>query len=122
MRVIPEAGGSIDRDSLARRLQVVRVLGRQVSRRVPVFSQDRLKFSLELLSATKKASVKLPPLACRHLSPLSRAIMRTMPRRKPLDSLMPLDDLKKVVAGLARVPKDAIGKPEPKQPKRKAKP
>jgi hypothetical protein len=43
-----------------------------------------------------------------------------MPREKPSDPLIPMDELKKIVRGLAAVPKDAIGKPkpEPKKPKR----
>ena len=45
-----------------------------------------------------------------------------MPREKPLDPLIPLDSLKKVVQGLAQVPKDAVTRPrpEPKQPKNPA--
>jgi hypothetical protein len=35
---------------------------------------------------------------------------------KDLEPLIPLEDLKKVVASLARVPKGAISKPEPKKP------
>jgi len=46
-------------------------------------------------------------------------MMLRMPRAKPpnppkdLQPLIPFEDLKKVVAGLARVPKDAISKPKP---------
>jgi len=40
--------------------------------------------------------------------------------KKPLEPLIPLEDLKKVVSALARIPKDAISKskarPEPKKP------
>jgi hypothetical protein len=39
--------------------------------------------------------------------------------KKPLEPLIPLDDLKKVLARIVAVPKDAIGKPEPEPPKRK---
>lgn len=39
--------------------------------------------------------------------------------KKPLEPLIPLDDLKKVLAKIVAVPKDAIGKPEPERPKRK---
>jgi len=41
-----------------------------------------------------------------------------MAKKPTPDPLIPLDELKKVVAGLAAVPKDAIGKPkpEPKKP------
>jgi hypothetical protein len=39
--------------------------------------------------------------------------------REPLKPLIPLDDLKKVVAGLAAVPKDTIAKPKP-EPKKPA--
>jgi hypothetical protein len=34
---------------------------------------------------------------------------------KELQPLIPFEDLKKVVAGLARVPKDAISKAKPKK-------
>jgi hypothetical protein len=37
-----------------------------------------------------------------------------MPHKKPLDPLISLDELKKVVAGLIRAPKPP--KPEPKKP------
>ena len=43
----------------------------------------------------------------------------SMARRKPLDPLIPLEELKKVVQGLAAVPKDAIGKPKPEKPEPK---
>jgi len=36
-------------------------------------------------------------------------------RSKEPDPLIPLDELKKIVRGLAAVPKDAIGKPKPEQ-------
>jgi hypothetical protein len=42
------------------------------------------------------------------------AIMRKMPHKKPLDPLIPLEDLKKVLAGIARVPKDAVTARKPK--------
>jgi len=41
--------------------------------------------------------------------------------KKPTPNpLIPLDDLKKIVRGLAAVPKDAIGKPKP-EPKKPSK-
>jgi hypothetical protein len=42
-----------------------------------------------------------------------------MPKKpKPLEPLIPIADLKSVMAGLIAVPKDAVGKPksEPKKP------
>jgi hypothetical protein len=48
-------------------------------------------------------------------------MMTPMPR-KPLAPLIPLDDLKKVVAGLIAVPKDAISRPgtQKAKPRKKA--
>lgn len=46
-----------------------------------------------------------------------------MPRKKRLlEPLIPLDDLKKVVADLISVPKDSIPKPKGKRKTRKLKP
>lgn len=42
--------------------------------------------------------------------------------KKPLEPLIPLDDLKQVVAKLIAVPKDEIEKAEAKRPKRKREP
>jgi|GEM_PF-5703639 len=39
--------------------------------------------------------------------------------KKPLDPLIPLDDLKRVVKGLVTVPKAQIEKPQPEQHKQK---
>lgn len=38
--------------------------------------------------------------------------------KKPLEPLIPLDNLKQVVRGLIRVPKDEIDKAEAERPKR----
>ncbi len=47
-----------------------------------------------------------------------RGILDPMKEPKPLQPLIPLDELKKVVGGLAAVPKDAVPRPgqEPKKP------
>lgn len=45
--------------------------------------------------------------------------MLGMSDKKRLEPLIPLDDLKKVVSGLLRVPKDEIDKIEAERPKRK---
>ena len=57
------------------------------------------------------------------LAPPKRATMlRRMSHKKPLEPLIPLDDLKKVVAQIAHVPKDAVEKIVPERPKRKRQP
>jgi hypothetical protein len=45
--------------------------------------------------------------------------MRTMPRKKPLDPLIPLDDLRDVVRALVAVPKDRVQKPVAKRKRKR---
>jgi hypothetical protein len=45
--------------------------------------------------------------------------MTQMSEKKPLEPLIPLDQLKSVVAKIAHVPKDTVEKIVPERPKRK---
>jgi hypothetical protein len=56
----------------------------------------------------------------RHQAPPNVTILSNMARpKKPLEPLVPLDELKNVVKGLIVVPKDEIDNAETEYPKRK---